>query len=171
MNRRGFALIEVRVAGLVGAVLGGMFIVFLRMYNNEFRDGTASAKTQLQSALVSDEMARSIRAAGLVLAPDEGWTAGPALPVRDTTWIVLYDNTGKVKGAYKIDGGVLKESSDNIVFSPFLTGSDTVRMAQGSGFRLSATRKAVTLNLRVFMRYKNQDYETQPSGDMYSCRN
>lgn len=169
----GFTLIEVIVVSIIGAVIAGMFIAFMRVHNDTLAEGAALSRMQLQSDLVSAEIARKVRNASKVVAFGEAYDAWSTGTVWATS-IVLYNKAGNTIGAYGIDSlaeRMLKESSDGLTYKPFKAGSDTVRMAAGSGFKLSPDRKQVILNLLIKLQYKNKPYQTVVKGDMYACRN
>jgi stress response protein SCP2 len=126
---------------------------------------------QLQADIVSSQISRGVRAANLVFAADEAWTKTPALAQRDVSEIRCYDSTGAVTGAYQLTGGVLRESADAVTFKVFKAGGDTVFAAAGSAFRLSTTRKEVTLLLKMALQYHSSNYTSMVIGDMYRCRN
>ena len=45
-DQRGFTLVEVIVVGVVGTILAGIFITFMRVHNDALNEGVANAKMQ-----------------------------------------------------------------------------------------------------------------------------
>ncbi len=143
----------------------------MRMHNSALSDNAAYGRMQIQSDVASSATARRVRAANLVLAPGEAWTANPVFDVTDAQEIILYDNRGNVMGAYRITAGALAESADGNDFKPFMAGGEAVGLAGVSAFRLSGNRKEVTLNLKIAIQYRNKNYENAVTGGLYLCRN
>ena len=170
-TQTGFTLMEVLMVSIIGAALGGIFITFMRMHNNAVNEGAAMSIIQTQAGVVASEITRKVRAASQVIAPDETWAVAQNLPVRNVNEIVLYTRTGTVAGAFRIEDGKLKESSDGIAFQPFLSGDKEVALAAGSLFRLSAKRTETGLYLKVAILYREVNYETPALGEMILCRN
>jgi type II secretory pathway pseudopilin PulG len=170
-NNKGFTLIEGIVAGIVGVIIAGIVVVFLNIHNKAVKEGTAKSLVQMQAEVITKQISRNIRSANVVLGPGETWSPKPKFTTRDTTIIILYDNAGAVFAAYRIEGGVLKESKDGTAYTDFKAGTEKVKMDKGSNFALSANRKEVTLNLRVAVNYKGVDYKSNIVGGMYQCRN
>jgi hypothetical protein len=170
-NQKGFSLVEAIVAGAVAVVLAGIIVTFLNMHNRALREGTASAMIQMQSDIVSSEIGRKVRSANLVLGPGEAWSSSPSMGVKDVSEIFLYDTSGVIFSAFKINGTSLQESSDGVNYNNFLAGTNPVNLAAGSRFTLSNERTEVTLFLKVAVNYKGTDYTMPEKGDMYQCRN
>jgi hypothetical protein len=162
-NRNGFALVEAIVVGVIGVILAGAFIAFMHVHNDALNEGAAQGKMQMHSDLVSTEIAHIVRSASHVVAsPDSSVNSG--------TGIVLYRSTStgdSVVGAYSVDGsGRLKEGPKFMV-----SGGDTIRVASGTAFIVSPTRKEVTLSLTYVMKSQNRNDTIPAKKDMYSCRN
>ena len=173
-GKNGFTLVEVIVVGVIGAILAGLFISFMRVHNATLNEGVARAKMQMQSDLVSDRMARMIRSANAALAADEVWSPNIVLASRNQTSIVLYSDAGVVQYAYGIAGSprrMLMEGSAANAMHVLTSGNDTVYVDSGSRFMLSPDRKGVALSLSIITTYRNKDYRIPAKRDMYLCRN
>lgn len=171
-DARGFTLVEGLVVGLIAATVAVIFVPFMNMHNASLKDGVARGRLLIQSDVVSGDIARRVRTSSQVRPSDESWYPRPSLSVRtDLTHVVFYSSTGAVVRAYKFEGGYLKESEDNSAFQIFRTGNDTVRAAGGSGFKVSADRRELTVNLKLTLTYMGATYTAMTMGNMVVCRN
>jgi type II secretory pathway pseudopilin PulG len=169
----GFTLVESLVVGIICSILAGMFIAFMYVHNDAVNRGVARAILLTQSEIVSSRIAATVRSANGVFEITEPWNAHPQLPVRNASYIALYDNTGNTIAVFRIGqfSHRLSEGPSPTARIVFKTGKDTVTTTPGSSFILSADRRQVTLDLGYMIQYRGKTYTIPAKKDAYLCRN
>ena len=175
----GFTLVEGMVAAMISAVLVGVLFVVMKMNNDGVKYGAVNAKVRAQYEVAIMEIGSSARSASAVLNDSAGETFPPAstLKLDTTSKIMMYRITSNGLGdptrGFCVDGGVLKEWRPEWgEFRPFAVGAwPTLTVLDAEPFRLSATRKTLTVSMRVSASHAGMTAVAPAHGEVFVCKN
>lgn len=176
MNPKGFTLTEVLVTGLLIAVLAGGILAFFGFSAQQARQGSSHSLLQIYAEGVADQVARTTRAAGVVLNQATGETFAnwnTYTGQQNTSQVLIYNEAGTVTGGYWLNpSGVLQEFNPATgVWADYRAGAEAVQYAAGSAFIVFPGRNSLTLDLRL-VRAANGITDTMALKEAYyTCRN
>jgi prepilin-type N-terminal cleavage/methylation domain-containing protein len=173
----GFTLVEGIVAVVISSILAGVMFMILKMNNDCVKDGAVSAKAHSQYETVIAEIGTYTRRAcavldegiGEIYRPDSTYTAVAASKIMMDT-LDANGTPGHMRGFW-VDGGVLKEWTGS-GWVPFTVGAwPTVSVPDTAPFQLSASRKTVTVSMRVSAALGGDTAVAPARGEVFICRN
>jgi prepilin-type N-terminal cleavage/methylation domain-containing protein len=176
---RGFTLIEGLMAAMISAVLAMVLLTMLRMNNDSVKYGAVNAKIRSQYEIAIQEIGTYTRMAHAVLNEGSGEAYPPvaALTADTTSKIMMYDEDANGAGiqtrGFWVDNGQLKEwKNDGNGWRLFVVGKwPTVSVSDATPFQLSASRKTVTVSMRVSGTFGGVTAIAPARGEVFICRN
>ena len=179
-KKNGFTLVEVIVVGLLLTILALGIISLFIMYSENARETTANMRLHRQSEALTDEIARQVRAANLILpvnadvwAYDPTATPNPVVlpPPVPPTGILLYNNDRDTVGGYEFrDDGIVMEYADGD-WRPFrIDGHDVEVDGNVNNFGINQFGNELTVNARFRTEINNRPFVLNVERGVFRCR-
>lgn len=136
LNQKGFTMVEMLVAMVIGVALLATATVTYTKQNDVIREGNQKIQTRSMARLLMDELSEEIRRAGFGMPPGDSAAGRAAKGVTNgtATSITYLANTDNIMGDVIADCGV-----DNSVWFVFITPQDPTAGTEGpvtKGFSL-----------------------------------
>jgi len=188
-KKRGFTLVEVLVVGILLSILAfGAFSLF-SMYSNSAREQHARLRMQRWGDGLTDDIARQIRSANLILPDGPTWgfsdygeEFGPGsvdfddTEIHTASGIVLFDSNGNTLGGFRFNNtdGHVEELVNNI-WIPYTAGGDVISLRTGgpSTFVVRPFFNEISLNATFSVANRASDeqpFELNIERGIFRCR-
>jgi type II secretory pathway pseudopilin PulG len=177
---KGMTLIEAVVASAIAAVIGTIMLTVISLNSQQVKRSTSTMKLCMGYDIAVAQIAMLTRSAKYATVTGDAWPPNAAAACTVSTSssdsIKMRDNNGSIIGGFKFNGNNLQEYDIGTgQFKDFkINPADTgilVTASPASRIIISASRKAVTLELNVFNNFGGISDTFRSGRETFLCRN